>query len=69
MTKFSKPKIHETILFLAVLSGPPRLRVRDPFASLSGEIDWSVILDVIVWSLAVVWVTRNLWQPGDRWSA
>lgn len=45
-----------TALFLLILSGPPKLRIRDPGASLRGEIDWVVILHVAVWAFAGLWV-------------
>jgi hypothetical protein len=59
-TKLSKPRILETLLFLALLSGPPALRVRDPSASLSGDADWSVLLNAAVWALGAFWVFLNL---------
>jgi hypothetical protein len=58
--KLSKPRIYETLLFLAVMSGPPRLRARDEFASLSGQVDWSVLLNAAVWGLAGAWVFFHL---------
>lgn len=53
-------------LFLLILSGPPRLRFRDPGDSLRGEIDWVVILHIVVWTLAGLWV---LLQMGGRFCA
>lgn len=44
------------MLFLLILSGPPRLRFRDPEASLHGEIDWVVAINVAVWCLAGLWI-------------
>src|SRR5215207_6131720 len=58
--KVSKPRVYETLLFLALLSGPPALRVRDPSASLSGNADWSVLLNAAVWALSAFWVFLNL---------
>jgi hypothetical protein len=55
-----KPRIYERLLFLAVLGGPPRLRVRDPLATLSGVVDWSVLLSAVVWGLAASWVFFHL---------
>jgi hypothetical protein len=52
----SKPRIHETLLFIALLSGPPRFRERDPLASLSGAVDWSVLLSAVVWGIAALWI-------------
>jgi hypothetical protein len=59
-TKLSRPRVHETLLFIALLSGPPALRVRDPSASLSGNADWSVLLNAAVWALGAFWVFLNL---------
>lgn len=53
-------------LFLLILSGPPKLRIRDPRDSLRGEIDWVVILHIVVWTLAGFWV---LLQMGRRFYA
>jgi len=58
--KLSKPRVYETLLFIALLSGPPRLRERDPFSSLSGAVDWSVLLNAAVWSVGAFWVFLNL---------
>src|SRR6267143_68903 len=55
-----------TLLFFLILSGPPRLRIRDAEASLRGEVDWVVILHVVVWGLAGLWV---LLQIGKRFYA
>src|SRR5918994_6513136 len=56
----SKPRIYDTLLFLALLSGPPALRVRDPAASLSGNVDWSILLNAAVWALGAFWVFLHL---------
>jgi hypothetical protein len=45
------------------MSGPPKLRIRDPEASLRGDLDWVVILHITVWALAGLWV---LLQIGKR---
>jgi len=55
-----------TLVFLLIFSGPPKFRLRDPEASLRDEIDWVVILHVIVWGLAGLWV---LLQIGKRLNA
>jgi hypothetical protein len=51
------------LLFLLLFSGPPKLRMRDPGASLEGLIDWSVLLNVSVWIVGGIWVwsKRRLW--------
>lgn len=58
-----RPTLTATALFLLILSGPPRLRIRDPGASLRGEIDWVIILHIVAWTLAGLWV---LLQMGKR---
>jgi O-antigen ligase len=47
------------LCFLALFSGPPRIRARDPLASLNAEIDWVVLLHVAVWLLGALWVIRQ----------
>lgn len=51
-----QPSIVAGILFILLFSGPPRFRERDPAASLRGDIDAIVILHVIVWVAAGLWV-------------
>lgn len=63
---WKKPTFTAAALFLLIFSGPPRLRLRDPEASLHGDIDWVVVLDVAVWGLAGLWV---LLQIGKRFYA
>jgi len=57
------PTVAAAAIFLLTLSGPPRLRIRDPQASLRGDVDWVVILHLAVWGSAGVWV---LWQIAKR---
>src|SRR5580704_7705803 len=52
----SRPSFLAGSLFLLLFSGPPRLRERDPVASLRGDIDAVVILHVVVWVAAGLWV-------------
>jgi hypothetical protein len=47
-------------LFVLLVSGPPKLRVRDPLASIRGEIDVVVMFQVLVWGLAGLWVAYVL---------
>jgi O-antigen ligase/polysaccharide polymerase Wzy-like membrane protein len=61
-----RPTFTAAALFLLILSGPPKIRIRDPEASLHGDIDWVVILHVVVWGLAGLWV---LLQIGKRFQA
>jgi hypothetical protein len=60
------PTFTSLVLFLLILSGPPRLRIRDPEASLHGEIDWVVLLHLAVWGAAGLWI---LWQMAKRFQA
>jgi hypothetical protein len=50
------------LAFFALFSGPPRIRARDPLASLQGEIDWVVILHIMVWLIGALWVARQLFR-------
>lgn len=63
---YKRPTVIAAALFLLVLSGPPRFRIRDPEASLRGDVDWVVILHLVVWGLAGLWVMREL---GKRFQA
>lgn len=49
-----------TVLFLLLFSGPPKFRHRDATASLHGEIDAVILLHIIVWALAGVWVSYQM---------
>ena len=60
------PTVASLMLLLLITSGPPRLRLRDPEASLHGEIDWAVVLAIAVWVLTGLWV---LLQIGKRFYA
>jgi hypothetical protein len=63
---YKRPTVIAAALFLLILSGPPRFRIRDPEASLRGDMDWVVILHAVVWGLAGLWV---VWQLGKRFQA
>ncbi len=54
------PTVASTLLFLLVLTGPPRLRFRDPLASIRGDVDAVVVFHIIVWVLAGIWVFHQL---------
>lgn len=60
------PTFVASALFLLIISGPPKLRIRDPEASLRGDIDWVVLFHLLVWASAGLWV---LWQMGKRFNA
>jgi hypothetical protein len=57
---YKHPTVTAASLFLLILSGPPKFRVRDPGASLRGDTDWVVILHVVVWGLAGLWVLLQI---------
>ncbi len=50
-----------TILFLLIFSGPPKFRVREAAASLYGELDVVLVVQIAVWLIAGAWVTHQLW--------
>ncbi len=43
-----------------LFSGPPKFRLRDPTASLYGEIDFSIVVTMLVWGLGGAWVFYQL---------
>jgi O-Antigen ligase len=50
--RLSSPSLTYRILFFLLLSGPPKLRLRDPTESLASTLDWAILLQVIVWGVA-----------------
>jgi len=58
----SHSPVVDGLVFMALLSGPPRIRVRDPLASLQGELDWVVVLHILVWLAGAVWVFREAYR-------
>jgi hypothetical protein len=63
---YRHPTLIGAALFLLILSGPPRLRIRDAEASLRGDMDGVVVLHLVVWGSAGLWV---LWQLIKRFQA
>ena len=57
------PTWFDSLLFLTLMSGPPKFRGRDPLASLTGAIDLVVIVHVAVWICGGLWVLARLY-PG-----
>lgn len=55
-----RPSVAGSLLFVALASGPPKLRVRDPEASLRGEVDWAVMVQLAVWLAGFAWVCYQL---------
>lgn len=60
------PTWTDTLLFLALMSGPPKFRDRDPMASLTGSIDAIVLLHIVVWGLGALWVLTRLYSSLVR---
>jgi O-antigen ligase len=54
-----RPSFGAKILFFLLFSGPPKLRLRDPTASLDSTIDWVIVLQIMVWLVAGCWVLLN----------
>jgi len=48
------------VIFVAMMSGPPKFRDRDYGASLTGEIDWVVALHILVWGCGALWTFVHL---------
>lgn len=61
---YKYPTLIASALFLLILSGPPKLRPRDPMASLNGQIDWVIMVHLVVWAFAGLWV---LLETAKRW--
>jgi hypothetical protein len=55
-----------SLLFLMLMSGPPKLRGRDPFASLAGAIDGAVLFQIAVWTCGGLWVLARLYPAVLR---
>jgi O-antigen ligase len=57
----------ESLLFLALMSGPPQFSGdRDAAASLAGQIDSLVLLRIAVWACAGLWVLARLYASVLR---
>lgn len=57
---WKRPTFTAATIFLLILSGPPRLRIRDLEASLRGDIDGVVLLHIVVWAFAGLWVLGQI---------
>jgi hypothetical protein len=55
------PRWFERLLFLALMSGPPKFRGRDPFASLAGTLDLVVFVHIAIWTCGGLWVLARLY--------
>jgi hypothetical protein len=59
--RFAVPRLIDCVMFLLLLSGPPRLRTRDATASLRADIDTVVLLQLFVWGSGLVWLFIRLY--------
>jgi O-antigen ligase len=53
-------------LFLALMSGPPTFRDRDPYASLNGELDLPALIQIGVWICGGLWMLARLYPSVLR---
>ena len=60
------PNWLDSLLFVALMSGPPKFRGRDPYASLTGAIDLVVIVHIVVWTCGGLWVLARLYPTVLR---
>ena len=59
--RFATPRMIDVLVFLLLLSGPPKLRVRDATASLRGETDAVVLLRLVVGGAGGLWIAARLY--------
>ena len=57
----------DSLLFLALMSGPPKFRDRNMTASLTGEIDAVVLVHIAIWACGALWVMARLSPSLLRW--
>ena len=50
------PGLMAGLLFVLLMSGPPKLRSRDPLASIRGDVDAVVVFNLLVWGVAGLWL-------------
>ena len=60
------PNWFESLLFIALMSGPPKFRARDPFASIEGVVDLVVAIQVGTWICGGLWVLARLYPAVVR---
>lgn len=58
---FTKPNIIDSLIFVLLLSGPPRLRRRDVTLAMRADVDWAVMIELIVWGSGFVWLFIRLY--------
>jgi O-antigen ligase len=62
----ASPNWFDSLLFVVLMSGPPKFRERDPFASLAGAIDWVVLLHITVWTCGGLWTIARVYPALVR---
>jgi O-antigen ligase len=60
------PNWFDSLLFLVLMSGPPKFRERDLTASLTGAIDLVVLVHLAVWTCGGLWVLARLYPTVLR---
>lgn len=55
-----------TFCFLVLFTGPPKFRVRDADASLSGELDTATVVEIIVWAIGALFLVYQLFWSKHR---
>jgi O-antigen ligase len=56
----------DSVLFVMLMSGPPKFRDRDTTASLAGQVDAVVLLHIVVWGCGALWVASALYPSLVR---
>jgi O-antigen ligase len=60
------PNWFDSLLFLVLMSGPPKFRERELTASLTGAIDLVVLVHLAVWTCGGLWVLARLYPTVLR---
>jgi O-antigen ligase len=70
MTSAPSPRVAPTwldsLVFVALMSGPPNFRDRDPYASLRGELDLTTVIQIGVWVCGGLWILARLYPSVLR---
>jgi len=56
----------DSLMFLALMSGPPNFRDRDPYASLRGELDLPALIQIGIWACGALWMLARLYPSVLR---
>lgn len=60
--EIAKPSLMASVLCILLFTGPPKFRIRDAEASLYGEIDLALILNILVWLTGGAWGAMCVWK-------